>query len=175
MAITLKDESILNEWAEMIEGASGQGGALLDGIEARLRKAQIPGDCKWSLQEVKSAGLFSRVRREFLIVTTDEFKDYRIYISARDYGIYLEVSRFMTVEPGFLKGLVSSAITEKLGGQGDAATLSGPKNILRHQDLTAWGSVVHYAVVDAVSSLMEELGQDPSKLNRESKGFLDLW
>ena len=53
---------------------------------------------------------------------------------------------------------------------------SDPKNIiLIEQDLTAWATVVHHAVLDGVGSLMKKLGQDPSKLRRGSKGVLEVW
>jgi len=104
-----------------------------------------------------------------LVVQLEEFGDYRMYMAARDYGIHLDICRFLAVEPGFFK----KAISERLTGEGE--TLSAPKNILLHQDLRAWVTVVHHAVVDAVEELMEKLGQDPSRIRRESKGFLEVW
>lgn len=169
MAITLKEESILNEWSMMLGQAAGQGKKVLDEIEQRLEEADIPGECDWSLEQVQSSGFFAKVKREFLIVKLEQFKDYKIYIAARDYGVHLDCCRFLTVEPGFLKQIVS----ERLTGQADA--LSAPRNILVHQDLKAWVTVVHHAVLDAVEELMVELKQDPKLLNRGSKGLLDIW
>lgn len=169
MAITLKEESILNEWTMMVDHGSGSAGAVIDGIKARLQEAQVPGNCNWKIEEVKSSGFFAKVRREFLIVTLDEFSDYHMYIGIRDYGVHLDCCRFLTVEPGFLKKWAS----EKLTGYADA--LSAPKNILIHQDLRAWTTVVHHAVVGSVEELMTKLGQDTTRLNRGSKGFLEIW
>ena len=75
----------------------------------------------------------------------------------------------MTVEPGFFKKTISEKLT------GDESAFSAPKNILIHQDLSAWRTVVHHAVLDSVEVLVKELGQDPSKIHRESKGFLSGW
>jgi len=169
MAITLKDESILNEWAMILDHAAGNSQTLLDDIQTKLRESQIPGDCRWSVQEIKSPGLFNKVRRDFLVVSLDQFKDYHMYIGVRDYGIHLDCCRFLTVEPGFLKKFAS----EKLTGYADA--LSAPKNILLHQDLRAWATVVHHAVIDSVDALITKLGKDPRLLQRESKGFLEIW
>jgi hypothetical protein len=169
MAITLKEESILNEWSTLLLKAAGNGQLLLESIQGRLKEAKIPGDCKWAVEEVQSSGWFAKVRREFLIVDLMEFKDYRIYIAARDYGIHLDCCRFLTVEPGFLKKFAA----ERLTGYADA--LSAPKNILIHQDLRAWVTVVHHAVVDSTEELMTKLGQDTKLLNRGSKGFLEIW
>jgi hypothetical protein len=63
--------------------------------------------------------------------------------------------------------------SKKLTGVGDA--LSAPKNILIHQDLKAWATVVHHAVVSSVAELMVKLGQDTKFLKRGSKGFLEIW
>lgn len=169
MAITLKEENILNQWTTLMDHAAGQHDMVLRHIEQRLTEAQIPGDCTWSLEEVQSSTWLSRVKRDFLIVRLGQFKDYRHYIGVREYGVHLDVCRFLTVEPGFFKKMVS----EKLTGEG--AALSGPKNILVEQDLTAWTTVVHHAVLAAVEGVMHDLGQDPATLHRESKGYLSVW
>ncbi len=48
-------------------------------------------------------------------------------------------------------------------------------DIFAQQDLRAYATVVHQCVRDAVEALMDELGQDSSKINRQSKGFLEVW
>lgn len=169
MAITLKEESILNEWTMMVDHGSGNAGTVLSAIQARLQEAKIPGECNWAVEEVKSSGFFAKVRRDFLTVSLREFSDYHMYIGIRDYGVHLDCCRFLTVEPGFLKKWAS----EKLTGYADA--LSAPKNILIHQDLRAWTTVVHHAVVSSVEELMVKLGQDTKLLQRGSKGFLEIW
>jgi hypothetical protein len=169
MAVTLKEETILNEWGEMVKEGAGNAAFVLDAVQAELTRAKVPGDCEWEVEEVKSSTWIARVRREFLIVKLAEFKDYRMYIAARDYGIHLDCCRFMTVEPGFFKKTISSAAF------GTMDALSAPKNILIHQDLVAWTTVVHHAVLDSVGKLLDKLGQDKSKLNRRSKGFLEIW
>lgn len=169
MAITLKEEVIINEWAMVLDSAAGNAQTLLDDIQSRLEESRIPGDCTWKMREVKSEGIIGRVRRDFLIVSLKQFSDYHMYIGIRDYGAHLDCCRFLTLEPGFLKKWLS----EKLTGVEDA--LSVPKNILVHQDLSAWTTVVHHAVLDSVEALMAKLGQDPRLLQRGSKGSLEIW
>jgi len=169
MAITLKEEVILNEWAMVLDSAAGNVQTLLDDIQRRLEESRIPGDCRWKIQEVKSEGILAKVRRDFLIVSLKQFSDYHMYIGIRDYGAHLDCCRFLTLEPGFLKKWLS----QKLTGVDDA--LSVPKNILVHQDLRAWTTVVHHAVLDSVEALMTKLGKDPKLLQRGSKGFLEIW
>ena len=170
MAVKLKEETILNQWSMLIDGAAARGTEVLDDIQSRLRSAQVPGNCKWSVEEVESGGMFSKARREFLIVRVDQFSDYRIYVGVRAYGTHLDCCRFVTVEPGFLKRQLSEAITG-----GEDRLLSTPKNLLVEQDLTAWVTVVHHCVLDAVKALMSKSGQDPAGIRRETKGFLQVW
>ena len=170
MAVRLKDETILNQWSMLVDGAAEHCHEVLEDIQDRLEAARIPGTCRWLVSEVESGGFLSKTRREFLIVQLDQFADYRNYIGVRPYGTYLDCCRYLTVEPGFLKRQLSQAITG-----GDNRLLSTPKNLLIEQDLSAWASVVHHAVLDAVRSLMTKSGQDLAGLRRETKGFLQVW
>lgn len=170
MAVKLKEETILNRWSMLVDGAAARGNELLDDIQARLEEARIPGKCEWSVDEVESGGFFSKTKREFLIVRLDQFPDYRNYIGARSYGSHLDCCRFLTVEPGFLKRQLAQAITG-----GDDRLLSTPRNLLVEQDLSAWATVVHHCVLDGMKALYTKLGQDPAGIRRETKGFLQVW
>lgn len=169
MAITLKEETILNEWSTIVDHGAGNEVPLLASIQERMRDAAMPNCSTWAIEEVTSSGLLSKVRRELIVVRQEQFTDYRMYIGVRAYGIHLDCCRFLTVEPNFMKRWAS----EKLTGAKDA--LSAPKNILVHQDLRAWAAVVHHAVVSSVEELMVKLGQDTNLIQRASKGFLEIW
>ncbi|SYZ71874.1 hypothetical protein TRIP_C10073 [Candidatus Zixiibacteriota bacterium] len=165
----IKEELILNEWGTVVEHGAGHAQEVILDIHKRLLEAKIPGGCEWFYGLVKSSGLFAKVKRNFLLVNLREFHDYHIYIGIRDYGNYLDCCRFLTVEPGRLKRWLSSKIT----GYSDA--LSVPKNILVHQDMRAWVTIVHHIVIDALEELMTVLGKDPRLIQRGSKGFLEIW
>ena len=169
MAITLKDEAILDEWNMILDHAAGNSQAVLNAIVHRLDESLIPGNCTWDIKEVKTEGFWGRVRRDFLLVTVDQFSDYRVFIGVRDFGAHLDCCRFLSMEPGLFKKWAS----EKLTGYEDA--LSVPENILVYQDLRAWVTVVHHAVLDSVEALMTELGKDPKLMNRGSRGILEIW
>ena len=169
MAITLREQTILNEWDMILDHAAGNSQVVLDDIVHRLEESQIPGNCTWDFKEVKTEGFWGRARRDFLLVTLEQFSDYHMFISIRDFGAHLDCCRFLTIEPGFFKKWAS----EKLTGYEDA--LSVPKNILVHQDLRAWATVVHHTVLDSVEALMTKLGKDPKLLNRGSRGILEIW
>ncbi|SYZ73723.1 hypothetical protein TRIP_C50004 [Candidatus Zixiibacteriota bacterium] len=165
----IKEELILNEWGTVVEHGAGHAQEVILNIHKRLLEAKIPGGCEWFYGLVKSSGLFAKVKRNFLLVNIREFHDYHIYIGIRDYGIFLDCCRFLTVEPGRLKRWLSRKIT----GYSDA--LSVPKNILIHQDMRAWVTIVHHIVIDALEELMTDLGKDPRLIQRGSKGFLEIW
>ena len=167
MAVTLKEETILDQWSMILDYAAGNQDDLLDDIVNRYEESKIPGRLEKSV--VQSSGWLSKVKREFLIITNDNFADYHMYIAARDYGIHLDVCRFLTIEPGRFKKMLSNRLA------GDADALSAPKNILVEQDLRAWVTVAHHCVVGAVEEVMKKLKQDPSKIQRESKGYLNVW
>jgi hypothetical protein len=169
MAVTLKEETIMNEWSTVVLQGAGNAPAVLNGIQQRLQASQIPGNCTWSVEEVKSGSILFRTRREFLIVDLEQFKDYHMYIGIRDYGVHLDCCRFLTIEPGFLKKMAADKL------YGDSQLLSTPKNILVHQDLRAWVTVVHHAVLDSVDEILTKLGQDPKLMQRGSKGMLEIW
>lgn len=167
--ITLKEESIRQEWALMIENGAGNAQSMYDDIQKYLQESKIPGGCAWEIVELQSSTWFSKVRRVFLIVNLEQFKDYHIYIGVRDYGIHLDCCYYITIEPGLLKQIAAERMYN------DTRALSAPRNILVHQDLRAWVTVVDRAVNLAADAVQIKLGQDPKTSHRGSKGFLDIW
>jgi len=167
---TLKDEKIMDNWGTVIHGAQGKSDYIFETTRKFLSESQAPG-VQWDMGEVTPSffkGLFGR-KRDYLMVTNEALKDHRMYIGARDYGIHLDVQWYLTTEPGFLKSLSSKVIA------GSDKALSFALDIFAQQDLRAYVTVVHHCLLDAVEALMDELGQDASKIDRKSKGFLEVW
>jgi hypothetical protein len=52
--------------------------------------------------------------------------------------------------------------------------LPGTMTIYDLEELTAYVTTVHHSVLESVAGIMRKLNQDPSKINRESKGFLNI-
>ncbi|HEX77591.1 MAG TPA: hypothetical protein G4O03_04165 [Dehalococcoidia bacterium] len=104
------------------------------------------------------------------MVTNEGLSDYRMYVSARDYGNNLDVSWYLTCEPGFFKRSFSGLLTK---GASDKA-LSFALDLFKQQDLRAYVTVVHHCLLKAVELLMTGLGQDASKIERKSRGFLGV-
>jgi len=93
-----------------------------------------------------------------------------MFIGARDFGDTLDISWFITCEPGFFKKRLSNVLTS---GASDKA-LSLSLDIFQQQDLNAYATIVHHCLLKAVEKMMSGKGQDASKIDRKSKGFLGI-
>lgn len=169
MALTLKSETVVNEWATVVKNAAGNASVVLEGIQRRLEASKIPDDCSWQTVEVKGSAIMFLIKREFLRVRIARLGDFSIFIGIRDYGTHLDCCRIMTMRRSLFKRILALYSLGILGKPGVS------KNILKQQDLRAWATVVHHAVIESVDELLDKLGQDKSKLNRGSKGFLEIW
>jgi hypothetical protein len=110
------------------------------------------------------------IKRNYLLVTNEGLRDFRMYIGARDYGNNLDVCWYLTCEPGLFKQTLSTLLTK---GTSEKA-LSFDLDIFEQQELSAFITVVHHCLLKALEKLMSKLGQDPSKIDRKSKGFLGV-
>jgi hypothetical protein len=111
-------------------------------------------------------------QREFLVLTEDtnfRLRPYQIYISARPYGINLACEWYLTYKPPPLMAMLSLIPYVNLVPQ----ALSDI-DLFDQQDLRAYAANAHHCMLRAVSELMEYLNQDPSKLDRGSKGFFNV-
>jgi hypothetical protein len=75
----------------------------------------------------------------------------------------------MTVEPGVFKRTFSKKIS------GDPLALSQNLDIFAQEDLQTWKYVIHRTFIKHAREIMEELKQDTTNMNTQSKGFLSLW
>jgi hypothetical protein len=172
MAVSLKDEKLIDSWGVVMESGAGKQEHVLAYTKQRLHSSELPG-VQWQDVEVQPGmikGFFGK-RRDYLMVTCQGLKDYRMYVGARDYGKHLDVSWFLTVEPGFFKSAFSSMLAH-----GNPKALSFALDIFDNQDLRAYVTSVHRcAVRQAVEQVGQELNQDTSGYNWRSKGALEVW
>jgi hypothetical protein len=116
-------------------------------------------------------GFFGK-KRNYLMVSNQALKDYRMYVGARDYGKHLDISWFLTVEPGFFKKAFSELLTK--GASPNALSLL--LDLFDQQDLRVYVTSVHRCCVKrAVEQIVEGLGQDSSRFDWKSRGFLEVW
>lgn len=170
--VTVEHEKILDSWGMLIDGGAGKGDTLLAWFMKFLRESNAPG-IEVEAVEVRPSwlkGLLGK-SREFLMVTNKGAKDFRMYVCVRDYGNDLDVSWFITCEPGFLKKRIIKSMVK--AGNVDKA-MNMILDILTWQDLAAGATCVHHSLLKAVEAIMRDLGQDPSTIQRRSRGFLGI-
>jgi hypothetical protein len=171
MAVTLKDEKILDTWGLVIEEGAGRAAGLAQTIADLVRRSELPGiSCqKVEAQPGMLKGLFGK-KRDYMMITNEGLKDYRMYLGARDYGKHLDISWYLTVEPGFFKGAFSAMLAN-----GNVNAMSLNLDVFDTQDLRAYMTSVHHCcVVRAVEQVFKEMGQDASKVDWRSKGILQV-
>ena len=109
--------------------------------------------------------------RDFLIVTNRvnaKLSNFKTFVNANDYGESLFVSWYLTYRPDFWHALLML-----LPGVKKVLSLD-ELNLFNKQDLTAYVTNVHHCLLEAVEKMMEGKGQDTSKIDRKSKGFLGI-
>ena len=170
----LRKEEILDQWASLIEEGSGHGEEIFEQTQAFLEASEAPG-VRWERRQM-SPGLVQTAfseQREFLVVKDFErnrLKPYQIYTNARDYGRHLSVSRFLTFKPTIAQALLSLIPFMRL-----APRSSEDLDLFESMDLRDFVTNAHRCLLKAVDSLVEELGQDVGKIDRKSKGVLEVW
>ena len=169
--VTLHNEKILDSWSVLIEQAQGKAEEIYKETLRFIKGEEAPG-VKTETVKVRPSwlkGLFGK-ERGYLMVTNEGLKDYKMYIGARDYGNNLDVQWYLTCEPGFFKKTLSAVLTK--GGSDKA--LSFLLDIFQQQDLTAYVTCVHHCVLKSIEAVMTGMGQDYSKVERKSRGFLGV-
>ncbi len=163
---------VIGDWGHFLEGAQGKAEEIFKGTEDFLKESGVsslniqrrefmPGIIK---------GMLGR-KREFLVVKDEHFKlrPYHLLVNARDYGNNLDVVWYLTYRLSLITAFLSilpfiSFIPTKLQDL----------DIFDVQDLKAYNTVCHHAVLKAVEKLMRSSDQDTKKIDRTTKGFLGI-
>ncbi len=173
--VVLGKEKILDNWFVLIDGARGRGSDVIKKTLEFIQKSRAPGI---TVEEVKVfppggwkflSGFFKRfdIGRPYLRVVNEDLGKIDMYVGAQDYGENLYVSWYLVMEAGFFDRLFPSEKAARLW-----RTVGG--DILVEEELNAYVTCIHHCLLKAVEWLMTELGQDFSKVDRKSKGFLGV-
>jgi hypothetical protein len=174
----LRKERAIDNWSVLIDEACMADGRertdqLYKNIASFLAASEAP-NLKVERQHLAPSLIRGLVgdHREFLVltdVTNSRMKPYQIYISARPYGINLACEWYLTYKPTPLMAMLSLIPFVNLIPQ----ALSDI-DLFDQQDLRAYAANAHHCMLRAVSELMLYLNQDPTTLNRQSKGFFGV-
>jgi len=163
---------ILDNWSALIRGAQGQRDKVITTTKELINISKAPSI---EIKEDKvGPGLAPSAfgeTREFLIVAdrrNPKLGCFKAYVNANDYGDGLFVSWYLTYMPDVWQTLASL-----IPGAGKVIGLD-ELNLFNKQDLTAYVTCVHHCLLEAVDKLMLGMNQDPSKIDRRTRGFLGI-
>jgi len=163
---------ILDNWSALIRGAQGQRDKVISTTKELINISKAPSI---EIKEDKvGPGLAPSAfgeTREFLIVADRrnlKLGCFKAYVNANDYGDGLFVSWYLTYMPDVWQTLASL-----IPGAGKVIGLD-ELNLFNKQDLTAYVTCVHHCLLEAVDKLMLGMNQDPSKIDRKTRGFLGI-
>ncbi len=171
-AMFISKEHVLEKWNVLIDGGEEKAEEVFKDTESFIKKSEAPS----LVLERKEMmpGLIKGIlgeKRDFLVVRNEarRLKSYQIFICARNYGNNLDVSWYLTFRMSFLKSMLNLIPFYSL----IPATLED-LDLFDLQDLTAYVATCHHSTLEAVEKQMRSLDQDPSKIDRKTKGFLGI-
>jgi len=170
--IAERKAEINEEWSVLIRGAQGQRDKVISLTKELINVAKAPS-IEMKEEEVgpSLAPTTFGEKRAFLIVADRrslKLGNFKTYVNANDYGDGLFVSWYLTFMPDVwqvLASLIPGA--RKVIGLDEL-------NLFNKQDLTAYVTCVHHCLLEAVEKMMLGMDQDPSKIDRKTRGFLGI-
>lgn len=169
----LRKEQVIDNWSILIENAQGNAKMVFQETTSFIKGSKAPS-LEMSMRDMSPGvirGLMG-TKRDFLEVTAREnirMKPYQIYINARDYGNNLDVSWYLTFRPTWWQVFLSLVPFVRV-----IPKMLNDLDLFDLQDLTAFATNAHHCLLKTVEKLMAGLNQDPSKIDRKSKGFLGI-
>jgi len=167
-----KDPEIIEEWSVLIKNAQGSGDRILAATQEKIIATKAP---RVELVEESVGPSLSKTTwgdtRNFLIVIDKiglKFRRYKIFVNAIDYGNNLFASWYLTHKPDWWESILLL-----MPGAKQVLNL-GDLNLFDRQDVTAYTTNVHRCFQEAVDAVILDLKQDPSKIDRKSRGFLGI-
>ncbi len=167
----LRKEQVLESWSILIENGQGKYDEVFQDTEDFIKESQAPS-LETSKEKMSPGiiGSFIGAKRDFLMVKDRQssmLSPYQIFISVRDYGNNLDVSWYLTYRPSLFEAFISLFRSR-------SALALDELDLFELQDLTAYTTVCHHSTLKAVGKLMLALNQDPSNIDKKSRGFLGI-
>lgn len=179
--IALREEKILEKWSVLVQNAQGKGKEIIEKAAKLIQQSNAPG------VKAEMARVFPKVApgfleskffkgleqkgRDYLMITNENIKSMRLLVGAQDYGNNLFVSWYLVCEPGILSKIFSAFSGKKEEGSKWVPIIT---DVFMEEELTAYTTLIHHSVLEAVEALMVSVGQDFSKVDRKSRGFMGI-
>ena len=169
----LRKDQVEDSWSTLIENAQGRSEDVFRNTEEFTKENNVPSlvMTKESIAPGFVKSMFGKAREFLVVVYSESFrlKPYQIFVNARDFGNNLDVSWYLTYRPSIWQVVASLIPFVKV-----ASEALRELDLFDQQDLRAYATVVHRSVLKSVDKLMLDLKQDPSKMERRSRGFLGI-
>lgn len=179
-------ERVMDQWSTLIDGANGDGEKVIAETILEIERVDAP-NIHITRKEVRPGHGFISKRREFLVAEHRIFDTYDMYIGARDYGKQLFVSWYLVAEPmSFMRLFRRSPIGALLKlpflifgsmfskAQGGTGELFSRLNLFDNEELTAYVTTVHHALLESVKEVVENRRLDFTKIDTKTRGFLNI-
>jgi len=177
----ITEDKIKDQWTAIIGEAKGRGDELIERIARRVKDDNIP-----HVQIAKR--LFSidgAASLPFLVVSNDKLKGYEILVGAFDYGDRLNVLVYLIFDsPEHMEirdaaqhwREVSDNQHTKWALFAASKGYTAPENlsILKRQELENYIAIVQSTLKDEVKQMMNGRELDFTKVDKHTKGFLNL-
>ena len=184
----IKEEEIIDRWSVLIGEAKGRGKEVFRLTKQNLEALQVP-KIKIVQKEISPTWL-RKLRgqtRTFLVVENTYLEGYLMYIGASDYGEQMFVSWYLTLEATGLQRLLAKApwplqillfpllIPLAIYNIFKRKTVAPAyMDLFDMEELTAYVTTVHHALMDAAKQVSETVGFDFTKVDTKSRGFLNI-
>jgi hypothetical protein len=180
--IVLKEDKVLEKWAQLVPNAQGRGNQIIEETAKAVQTSNAPGvraemarvypKIAPGLLDKQFSNYVEKQGRDYLMITNDNIKSMRLLIGAQDYGNSLNISWYLVCEPNTLSK-VFGAFSGKTSSDGSKWS-PFITDLFMEEELTAYTTLTHHCVLSAVEALMLNLGQDFSRVDRKSKGFMGI-
>jgi hypothetical protein len=173
----IKREQVIDSWSVLIKNGQERADVIFQDTQNLITDSRAP-DIEMERKSLAPSiirGILG-AKREFLIVKNNinrNLKTYQVYVNARDYGNNLHVSWYLVTRLGFWRTLLAR-IFFFIVREPQPSTLVAELDLFDQQDLIAYTTNAHHCLIEAVEKLMLDLHQDPSKIDRKSRGFLGI-
>lgn len=187
----IKEKTIIDQWSVLIDGANGKGEKIFKMTEQVLKQKETPKVAVARKMVAPSffKQIFQGKDKPFLVVSNTYLKGYKMYIGATDYGAQMFVSWYLCLEPNkYLKMIqalpwwaqlmllpVVVIIMFGLWLKKKSKAVSPEfMDIFDMEELTAYVTTVHHALIDTTEEIAKEVDFDFTKVDLKSRGFLNI-
>jgi hypothetical protein len=182
----IPQERVVERWTGLIKGAQGQGERVLNDAVRLIEELGAPHIHAMRRKLRPGPGFFPTAR-EFLVVEHKVLDTHDMYIGVRDYGNQLLVVWYLVEEPvSFLRWFKRSPISALIFWpllllarifarlRRGTGTLWNSLNLFDQEELTAYVTTVHHALLESVKAMTEEQRLDFTKVEPRTRGFLNI-